>query len=460
MIPEQQHDSGATSRRVPHDEGAEQAVLGSILLDPDALVEAERLIGPESFWRERHRVIFQALIELRDSDEAIDLVTLTEHLRTRGLLERVGSVPYLVGLADNTPTAAHLTSYARIVRQKAILRDLIATSQKVIALAASGEGDPEEIIGAAQGEVTHLLTRGTRGDFQTSTQVASDTADYISELLRAKDGLTGITTGFLDLDRLLHGWQPGALNVVAARPSMGKSAFALQAAYAAARSGKKVAVFSLEMPSRDLALRIVCGETRISLERVRRGAVSQRDHQRLADGLATFAETPMWFNDLSDLTLNEIRTKVRAQFAREGVDLLVVDYLQLLSGGRGEDRGENRQQEVSIMSRGFKMLARELGIPVVVLSQLSRQVESRPNKRPILSDLRESGAIEQDADVVMFLYRDDYYDAQSEHPGSAEVIVAKHRNGALDTVKLVWTAEHVAFRNMDRRPEASAGAVL
>lgn len=426
----------------PHDHEAEQAVLGSILLDNDCLTDVLSACQPEAFYAPRHQTILTGMIALHDAGMPVDLVTLTDHLRTTGTLESVGSMPYLIGLGDQTPTAAYADHYARIVQQKAVLRDIIRTAQRAISLASAQEGSPDEIIAEAQAEVTQLLLRGSRGDFQTSAQVAHEVVEYVDYLMQSKGGLTGATSGLPDLDRALHGFQRGHLCVIAARPAMGKTAFALGAAYAAARAGHRVGVFSLEMPNRDLGLRIACARASVDSERVRRGDLLEREYQKLAVALGEFAEAPIMFNDIADLSVNEIRAKARVLAAHDGVDLLVVDYLQLI----GQEGGDgNRVQEVSRMSRGFKLLARELNVPVLLLSQLSRQVESRGNKRPMLSDLRESGSIEQDADEVIFLYRDEYYDPESADVGVGEIIIAKNRNGPTSTVKATWRATNAMF---------------
>ena len=437
----------------PHDVDAEKAVLGSLLIDNEVLPDVASVLGRGAFYVERHRVIYDAITRVYDAGGPVDLVTLTDNLRTRGRLEGVGGAAYLVGLAESTPTAAYARHYAGIVAQKAVLRDIITTAQRAIAFAAGG-GEPEGIISAAQAEITSLLVRGVRGEFEPSALVASDTAEYVDWLSKNRGVLTGLTSGLPDLDRVLHGFQPGSLYVVAARPSMGKTALALKCAYAAAAAGAQVAVFSLEMPNRDLGLRIACAEGRVDSERVRRGELNERDWQRLADALGRFANTTMHFNDIADLSMNELRAKARALAARNGVSMIVVDYLQLLSPEGGDRRSENRVQEVGKMSRGFKLLARELDVPVILLSQLSRQVEGRPNKRPLLSDLRESGSIEQDADVVLFLYRDDYYDPESADVGIAEIIVGKNRNGALATVKAMWSPAHASFESLTTRQDA------
>lgn len=371
----------------PQDIDAEKAVLGSLLIDNEVLPDVASVLTRDAFYAERHRSIFDAITTVYDAGGPVDLVTLTDNLRVRGLLERVGGAAYLVGLAESTPTAAYARHYAGIVAQKATLRDIMATAQRAISLAAGG-GEPEAIIAAAQAEITNLLVRGIRGEFEPAHEVAAEVVAYVDALSKTKGGMTGLPSGLADLDRVLHGFQRGSLYVIAARPSMGKTALPLKAAYVAAASGARVAVFSLEMPNRDLGLRIACAEGRVDSERVRRGELTERDWQRLADALGRFSNTHMRFNDIADLSMNELRAKARALAAREGIDLIVVDYLQLLGTDHGS-RSENRVQEVSKMSRGFKLLARELDVHVILLSQLSRQVEGRPNKRPLLSFLRE-----------------------------------------------------------------------
>jgi len=455
-MPGASNDGGALANRVPHDLDAERSTLGSILLDPEVMPDVQNVLGGDrAFYSEKHRVIYRALSAMFEAGDAIDLVTVSEHLRVRGDLEVVGSIGYLVALAEGTTTAAYATHYAGIVRKNASLRQVIAVGHKMVSLASAGLEDAETVLGQAQTALAGLLTGVATGDYRRADEVAADVTAYVAALLAADGTPTGIPSGLADLDAVLHGWQKGAVYVLAARPGMGKTAAALGAAWHAASRGSSVGVFSLEMPDRDLFLRLAATEGRVNLERVRSGRVGGRDIDRLADTIQRISTKSLLFNDVSDLTVTQLRTKARLMMARDGLDLLVVDYLQLLAPeGKRSGGGENRVQEVSAMSRGLKMLARELDIPVLVLSQLSRQVEQRPNKRPMLSDLRESGAVEQDADAVIFIYRDDYYDPNSTEAGIAEFIIAKNRNGPLATVRTQWTGEHTSFRDLARHDAA------
>lgn len=438
-------------RAVPHDLAAERATLGSILIDPEVVPDVQNVVQHErAFYSEKHRVIYRALIALYEAGDAIDLIALSEHLRVRGDLEVVGSIAYLVALAEDTPTAAYATQYAGIVRKYASLRQVIAVGQKMVSSASSGLEDAETILGQAQSSLAALLTGVANGDYRTGDEVAVDVRAHIRALIDSGGAPTGVASGLTDLDAVLHGWQKGAVYVLAARPGMGKTAAALGAAWHAAARGHTVGVFSLEMPDRDLFLRLAASEARVNMERVRSGRVSERDLDRLGSTIDRIAGKRLLFNDVSDLTVTQLRTKARLMAARHGLDLLVVDYLQLLAP-EGRSSSENRVQEVSKMSRGLKMLARELDVPVLVLSQLSRNVEQRPNKRPMLADLRESGAVEQDADAVIFIYRDDYYDPNSDKQGIAELILAKNRNGPLATIETQWSGEHTAFRDLTRQ---------
>lgn len=453
-------DNSGLQNRVPHDLDAERSTLGSILLDPEVVPDVQNVLGSErAFYSEKHRVIYRALSAMFEAGDAIDLVTVSEHLRVRGDLEVVGSIGYLVALAEGTTTAAYATHYAGIVRKNASLRQVIAVGQKMVSLASAGLEDAETVLGQAQTALAGLLTGVADGDYRRAPEVAADAVAYISELMQAEGAPTGIPSGLADLDAALHGWQKGRVYVIAARPAMGKTAAAMGAAWHAAKRDLSVGIFSLEMPDRDLFLRLAATEGRVNLERLHNGRFGSSDAERLAQAVTKISASRLLFNDLADLTVTQLRTKARLMAARDGLDLLVVDYLQLLAPESGRGGGENRQQDVSRMSRGLKMLARELDVPVIVLSQLSRQVEQRPNKRPLLSDLRESGAVEQDADAVIFIYRDDYYDQDSVEAGIAEFIIAKNRFGMTTTVKTQWTAEHTSFRDLarlDRAPHPHA----
>ncbi|PYE48708.1 replicative DNA helicase [Deinococcus yavapaiensis] len=438
------------TRIPPHSNDAEISVLGSILVDNDALVQLGDTVMADMFYREAHRKIFTAMRGLADKGEPVDLVTLTDELRRLGILDDVGGISYLIGLSEAVPTAAYAETYARLVQEKHTLRQLISASGKVMQLAYEGQLPLEDLLDKSQKLVFDVAQQRGTDEFQEMNAVMHDTLDYIT-LLHTSQGIPdGVRTGFRDLDEQISGLQKGSLNVLAARPSMGKTAFALSIAQnVALRKEKAVAVFSLEMPAVQLALRMLCSEARVDMNRVRSGQLSDRDFERLANAAARLAETPMVIDDEADLTLNVLRSKCRRIIAKHGnLGMIVIDYLQLMSGGRGGTGSENRQQEISAISRGLKGLARELDVPIVVLSQLSRAVEQRPNHRPMLSDLRESGAIEQDADIVMFIYRDEYYNKETDQQGIAEIIIGKQRNGPVGTVKLQFHSAHVRFNDL------------
>ncbi len=437
------------SRTPPNNIEAEQSVLGSILLDNEVYANLEGMLAADHFYKEGHRKIFRAFERLFRSSEPMDLVTVTEELRQANDLDTVGGVPYLIGLADSVPTAAYAESYARIVLEKATLRDLISTTGRIMQAAYDQSAPLEEILDQAEHGVFELATKKRRSNFEGMGSLVGDTFAKINEMFANPDPVSGLRTGFKELDITTAGLQPSSLNVLAARPSMGKTAFALTIALnAALREDVTVGIFSLEMSAVQLVTRMLCSEARVDMSRVRNGQLSDRDFQRLADTAGRMSEARIFIDDNADMTVMELRARARRLMAEHGLGLLVIDYLQLMSGSRSSFQGENRQQEISAISRGLKALARELDVPVLVLSQLSRAVESRPNKRPMLSDLRESGAIEQDADLVMFIYRDEYYDPQTEKHGIAEIIIGKQRNGPTGTSELQFHNSHVRFNDL------------
>jgi replicative DNA helicase len=434
-------------RLPPQNLDAEQSVLGSILLDNEVFATIEGLLTAEHFYKEGHRKIYRAMERLFRRGEPMDMVTLTEELRQKGELEGMGSVPYLIGLMDSVPTAAYAEHYAKIVGEKATLRDLISTSGSIMQQAYDQATPLEEILDKAESSIFQLSSSKRRHSFHGMGQLVSETFQYINEMFANPDPVSGLRTGFKELDQLTAGLQGSSLNVLAARPSMGKTAAALSIGqHAALREGKTVGIFSLEMSAVQLVTRMLCSEARVDMSRVRNGQLSDRDFQRLADTAGRMSEARIFIDDNADLTVMELRSRARKLVAEHDLGLIIIDYLQLMTGGPSGN--ENRQQEISNISRGLKALARELDIPVLVLSQLSRAVESRPNKRPMLSDLRESGAIEQDADLVMFIYRDEYYDPHSEKQGIAEIIIGKQRNGPVGTVELQFHSAHVRFNDL------------
>ena len=440
------------SRTPPQNLEAEQSVLGSILLDNEVYAQIEGTLQAEHFYKESHRKIWRACERLFRRNEPMDLVTLTEELRQTGELETVGSVPYLIGLADSVPTAAYADSYARIVAEKAVLRDLISASGSIMQTAYDQAMPLEQILDKAESGIFELSSNKRTHAFEGMPSLVADSFAQINELFTNPDPITGLRTGFKELDNMTAGLQPSSLNVLAARPSMGKTAFALTIGQAVAlREGTTVGIFSLEMSAVQLVMRMLCSEARVDMSRVRNGQLSDRDFQRLADTAGKMSEAKIFIDDAAEMTVMELRSRARRLMAEHDLGLVVIDYLQLMQGYSRGGGGENRQQEISNISRGLKALARELDIPVLVLSQLSRAVESRPNKRPMLSDLRESGAIEQDADLVMFIYRDEYYDPHSEKQGVAEIILGKQRNGPVGTVELQFHNAHVRFNDLAKQ---------
>lgn len=438
------------SRTPPNNLEAERSVLGSVLLDNEVFATLEGTLVPEHFYKEGHRKVWRALDRLFRRGEPMDLVTVSEELRQAGELENVGSVAYLIGLTDAVTTAAYAESYANIVREKAVLRELIGASGRILQGAYEQAAPLEELLDQAEASIFEISSSKRRSFFEGMPQLVSDTFAQINEHFNNPDPVSGVRMGFKELDVLTSGLQPSSLNVLAARPSMGKTAFALTIAQnVALREKRAVGIFSLEMSGVQLVTRMLCSEARVDMSRVRSGQLSDRDFQRLADTAGRMSEAKVFIDDHADLTVMELRSRSRRLMAEHNLGLIVIDYLQLMSGN-SRSQSENRQQEISNISRGLKALARELDVPVLVLSQLSRAVESRPNKRPMLSDLRESGAIEQDADLVMFIYRDEYYDPHSEKQGIAEVIVGKQRNGPVGHIDLQFHSAHVRFNDLAR----------
>jgi replicative DNA helicase len=414
--------------------------------------ELEGLLpSPEAFYAEAHRKIYAAMQALRSQGRPVDLVTLSEELSRRGQLEEVGGTAYLLQLSEATPTAAYAEHYARIVAEKWTLRRLIQAAGEAMRLAYEEAGSLDEILDTAGKKILEVALTKTDTEARPMRELVHETFEHIEALFQNKGEVAGVRTGFKELDQLIGTLGPGSLNIIAARPAMGKTAFALTIAQnAALKEGVGVGIYSLEMPAAQLTLRMMCSEARIDMNRVRLGQLTDRDFSRLVDVASRLSEAPIYIDDTPDLTLMELRARARRLVSQNQVGLIIIDYLQLMSGPGSGKSGENRQQEIAAISRGLKALARELGIPIIALSQLSRAVEARPNKRPMLSDLRESGSIEQDADLVMFIYRDEYYNPHSEKAGIAEIIVGKQRNGPTGTVELQFHASHVRFNDLAR----------
>lgn len=431
------------NRLPPQSPEAEASVLGAMLVHPDAVAKAMEILQPEDFYQTSHQLIFEAMVSLFQATQPVDVVMVGDELRRRGHLEEVGGLAYLMELAALVPTAAHVEHYAQLIRQASVRRALIAIANHMVVEAYQGEKTPAELLDAAQNALFQITQRGQR-DVVRLNEVLIDTFNRLEQLYENRGKLVGLPTGFVDLDRMTAGLQPSDLIVVAARPSMGKTMFCLNLArHVATREKVPVVIFSLEMSREQLALRLLSAEAELEGHRLRSGELDERMWSQLSLALGRLGEAPIFIDDTPAISALELRAKARQLKLQHNIGLVIIDYMQLMQGRRAE----NRQQEISEISRALKALARELNIPVVALSQLSRAVENRTDKRPMLSDLRESGAIEQDADIVAFLYREDYYSREAEQPDLTELIVAKQRNGPTGTVRLMFKREIGKFFN-------------
>jgi len=432
----------------PHSVEAEQSVLGAMLLERDAVYVALEILKPEDFYKEAHREIFDAMVTLFGKEEPVDLLTLTEEMRARETLEAVGGIPYLSSLTSNVPVTVHVEYYAKLVEEKAVVRRLIQSSREIMQLGYRPEVEVQELIEQAQKNIYDITQSQYRQGFTNIKDLLNTTFDEIERRYENKETITGLTTGFNDLDHKLNGFHPSDLILVAARPAMGKSAFALNLAQNAALKGNaSVAIFSLEMSKEQLILRMLASESMVDLSNIQSGRLNDEEWQRIAQAMVPMSQAKIHFDDSAGISVTEMRSKARRLKMEKGLDLVLIDYLQLM---QGEARSENRQQEISNISRNLKIMAKELDCPVIALSQLSRAPEQRADHRPILSDLRESGAIEQDADVVMFLYREAYYDEESEKQNMAEVILSKHRHGETGSIDMIWMGQYQKFADASR----------
>jgi len=437
----------------PQNLEAEASVLGGILLENEAINRVLEIITPVDFYRESHRKIFRAMLELTDRSEPADLITLSELLKGKGELEAVGGSAYLASLADQVPTAANIAHYARIIREKAILRQLISSATEIATRGFEEQGNVDEFLDAAEKVIFDIAEKKIKASFVSVGDMIKDTLKAVERLYERKELVTGVPTGFKDLDKLTAGLQPSELIIVAGRPSMGKTAFALNiAANAALNAGIGVAVFSLEMAREQLVLRMLCSEARVDNSKVRAGYLGERDFPKLANAAGKLHEALIYVDDTPAISVLELRAKTRRLIRDRDkkVGLVIVDYLQLM---RGMGNASNREQEISEISRSLKALAKELRVPVIALSQLNRRVEDRGDRRPMMADLRESGAIEQDADVIAFIYRDEVYNTKSSDKGIAEIIVAKQRNGPIGTVNLAFLNEYTRFEDLAEREQ-------
>jgi replicative DNA helicase len=438
-------------RTPPQNIEAEQAVLGAIFLEPSAITTASEALLPEDFYRSSHQRIYSVMLELSERGEPVDVVTVTSELRDQRLLDEVGGLDYISELANSAPTAANIEFYSNIVEEKSLLRRLIRSATKIVSDGYTREDDVEAILDDAEKTILDVSQRKRSSAFQSIKDILVDAYDNIELLHNRKGDVTGVPTGFLELDRMTAGFQKNDLIIVAARPSVGKTAFALNIAQnVATKTDENVAIFSLEMGAQQLVMRMLCAEGNIDAQRLRTGKLIEEDWQKLTMAMGSLSNAGIYIDDTPGIRVNDIRAKCRRLKQEKGLGMILIDYLQLIQGNSSK-RSENRQQEVSEISRTLKAIARELSVPVIALSQLSRGVESRQDKRPMMSDIRESGSIEQDADIVAFLYRDDYYDKESEKQNIIEIIIAKQRNGPVGTVELAFIKEYNKFVNLERR---------
>lgn len=442
----------------PQNIEAEQAVLGAMLIDKEAIAKATEVLSADDFYREAHRVIFSAMLELYNKNEAVDMVTVTEILKRDNKLEDIGGIAYITSLANVVLTAANVKYHAEIVAEKSVLRQLVRVSTEIAAMGYEANEDVGTLLDTAESRILEISNRKKKNDFTAINDILMDSVQSIESLLQNKGGFTGLPAGFADLDKLTSGLHPSDFIILAARPSMGKTALALNIVQNVALRAHKViggeprsvAFFSLEMSKEQLVNRMLCAEAGIDSQRLRVGEMHDEDWTHLWDACDTMSRAKIYIDDTAGITAMDMRSRARRLKAEHGLDLIVVDYLQLMQGSGKRNNSGDRQQEVSEISRSLKALARELDVPVLALSQLSRSVESRQVKRPMLSDLRESGSLEQDADIVAFLYREDYYNPETENKHT-ELIIAKHRNGPVDTVNLFFQKQFTKFVGFTKR---------
>jgi replicative DNA helicase len=438
-------------RVLPQNIDAEQAVLGALFLEPEAIFRVMDIIRPEDFYHHGHRLIYETCLQVQEAGEPVDLLTVTDRLRANGLLAKVGGAAYVASLVEMVPTASNIEHYARLIEEKALLRTLISVASRIAEMGYDQQEAADRLVDQAEQMILELGSRRGTGTFVPLKSILKQALARIEEAYRNKGRITGVSTGFPDLDRLCSGLQNSDLLILAARPSMGKTALALNIAYhVAAKEKLPVAVFSLEMGREQLVNRLLCAEARVDQYRLRTGNLRDEDWERLTEAAARLQDIPLFIDDTGGASLRDIRARAKRMQSESGLALVVIDYLQLVRPNR---RAENRQQEISQISRGLKEMAKELNVPVLALSQLSRAVEQREKKRPVMSDLRESGSLEQDADVVMFIYREEYYRPDTDRKGIAELIVAKQRNGPVGTIELGFFKEFPRFVPLERSAE-------
>lgn len=444
-------------RVLPHSLEAEQSVIGSMLMDREAVIAASEIVTGSDFYQQQYGIMFDAMVELFNEGKPVDLVTLQDRLKEKDVPPEVSSLDFVRDIVTMVPTSANVRSYATIVGEKAVLRRLIKTTEEIANTCYAGKEPLENILADTEKSVFNLLQNRGGQDFVPIKQVAINVLEKIEEAYKTQGTVTGVPTGFIDLDYKLSGFQPSDLVLIAARPSMGKTAFVLNVVdHVAVRKKLPCMVFSLEMSKEQLVNRMLSMESNVDAQKLRTGSLTDSDWDAVVEGVGIIGNAKLVIDDTPGISISELRSKCRKMKLEHGLSIVIIDYLQLMSGS-GKGGNDNRQQEISEISRSLKALAREMHAPVVALSQLSRACETRTDHRPMLSDLRESGAIEQDADVVMFLYRDDYYNKDTEHPNEAEVIIAKQRNGPIGTVTLIWKPEYTKFVNATRPQGEGAG---
>jgi len=433
----------------PNDIEAEQAVLGSMLTDKDAVISAIEVLKKEDFYREDNKAIFEAMISLYNRPEPIDIITVKDELLSIGKFDVVGGLEYLADLPEKVPTTANVEKYIKIVEEKSILRNLIRTSNELITLGYDETQEVNSVMDQAEKKVFDLMQNRNQTGYSQIRDVLVDSFAQLERLYNQKEGITGVPSGFADLDLRTAGFHNSELIILAARPAMGKTAFALNiATNAATKSDVPVLLFSLEMSKEQLVNRVLCSEAMVDSNKLKTGKIEENDWVKIVEALGPLSEAEMYIDDTAGISITEIRAKARKLKLEKNIGLIIIDYLQLIQGS-GNRRNGSREQEISEISRSLKILAKELDVPVIALSQLSRAAEQRSDHRPMLSDLRESGSIEQDADIVMFLYRDDYYNEESENKNIAEVIIAKNRSGSVGTAEMLWMSSYTKFANIE-----------
>ena len=446
-------DEALIKRVPPHSIEAEQSVVGAMLMDKDAITTASEIISGEDFYQTAYGVVFDSVVELFNEGKPVDLITLQNRLKEKDVPEEISSLEFVRDLVAAVPTSANIKYYAEIVAEKSLLRKMIKMNDEITNACYLAKEPVEAIMERTEKQVFELVQNRGASDYVPIRQVVLNALEKIEKASKSKGTVTGIPTGFIDLDYKTSGFQPSDFILVAARPSMGKTAFVLNIAqHVAFRQNKTVAIFSLEMSKEQLVNRLFSLESYVDAQLLRTGNLKDSDWEKLIEGAGTIGKSNLIIDDTPGISISELRSKCRMYKLEHGLDMIIIDYLQLMSGSVGK-RSDSRQQEISDISRSLKAVARELNVPVISLSQLSRAVEQRPDHRPMLSDLRESGAIEQDADVVMFIYRDDYYHKDTEHVNEAEIIIAKQRNGPIGTVTLTWLPQYTKFANSQRQPQ-------